>query len=74
MRPAGLLVFTVEQADPAETKMGYRLHPQGRYSHSRSYVEKALEQAGFHTVVCRPEILRLEMKVPVAGLLVTARR
>ncbi len=41
LRPAGWLVFTVEALD-ADAPEPWRLQPNGRYAHARSYVEAAL--------------------------------
>jgi predicted TPR repeat methyltransferase len=73
LRSGGLVVFTVEHAtdDPVQ---GYRLNPHGRYSHGRGYVERTLADAGFESIALEPAHLRREHRVPVDGLVVTARR
>ena len=73
LRPGGLLVFTVEEADAGECLDGYRLNPHGRYSHTRQYIESGLRRAGFETATIDHETLRKEVNEPVAGLVVTAQ-
>lgn len=69
LRPGGQWVFTVE-AHTLES--GFTLQTHGRYSHSRSYVEVELEQAGFESVNLKSVELRRESGDPVAGWLVSA--
>ena len=71
LRPGGVLVFTVEEAEDAEA---FRLNAHGRYSHGRDYVAGALAAAGFASVEIVQAELRFERGRPVGGLLVTARR
>lgn len=73
LHPGGLLVFTVETMSDATADMGYRINPHGRYSHSRTYVTKALRDAGFGTPVIESAILRMESGSPVQGMVVAAR-
>ena len=70
--PGGHLVFTVEQA-PDDAAGGFRLNPHGRYSHAEAYLRRTLAAAGFAEPLIDRVILRQELKVPVAGYLVTAR-
>ena len=72
LRPGGHLVFTVEQA-PDDGSGGFRLNPHGRYSHAEEYLRRTLAAAGFAEPLIDRVILRQELKVPVAGYLVTAR-
>jgi predicted TPR repeat methyltransferase len=65
----GLVVFTVEAHD---ADADYRLNPNGRYSHRRGYVERALRDAGFADARIDPADLRLESGEPVAGWLASA--
>ena len=73
LRTGGLLVFTVETAEN-EADGGYRIQPHGRYSHSRGYVERTLQECGFATCTMEDAVLRMECGAPVDGLLVTARK
>ncbi len=72
LRPAGYLVFTVEQAGD-DVPGGVRLNPHGRYSHAEDYLRRTLAGAGFAEPLIDRVILRQELKVPVAGFLVSAR-
>jgi len=71
LRPGGRLVFTVEgQGDDSD----HRLQPQGRYSHSRAYVLRALAAAGFVACAAEEVELRKEAGKMVHGWLVRAQR
>lgn len=73
LRPAGWLVFTVEEAlDPAPS-VEYRIAPHGRYQHTRQYLERVLDRARLQWYIVRAE-LRMESGVPVAGLVVRAMK
>jgi predicted TPR repeat methyltransferase len=72
LRAPGWFIFSVERADQQEE--GYRLHVGGRYAHRADYVENALNVAGFDEVRMAREALRLQRGVPVAGLIVAARK
>ena len=67
-----MLCFTVEVHEDGMEP--YRLNPHGRYSHHRSYVESALQEAGFDEIGLADVVLRQELAMPVAGSLVSARR
>jgi predicted TPR repeat methyltransferase len=73
LRTNGLLAFTVEHAVDAGAEVRYRLELHGRYSHSRPYVEDLLTAAGLRPAIACAE-LRMESGVPVAGLVVRARK
>ena len=68
LRPRGVFAFTVE-ALPEGTSSPFRLTPQGRYAHSRSYLEEILASTGFSEVECRFIDLRKEDNVNVRGYL-----
>jgi predicted TPR repeat methyltransferase len=74
LRRGGLLVFTVEEVDEAEAPEGHRIRPHGRYTHTRSYVERTLESAGFTGIEMGDAVLRNEGGEQVHGLVVTARK
>jgi predicted TPR repeat methyltransferase len=75
LRPGGRLVFTLEHAREEEAEaIGYRIHPHGRYSHGESYVRRTLVEAGFAIVEIEREQLRRESAVPVAGMVIAARK
>jgi predicted TPR repeat methyltransferase len=72
LKPDGLFGFTLE--DAGDEAPDWRLNPNARYTHARSYVEGALATAGLavHSISC--VILRKEDQKPVAGHLVVARK
>src|SRR5688572_6667937 len=72
LRPGGVLIFTVEEAD-AEHADTYALQPHGRYTHGSVYVERLLAAAGLQPFIGRAE-LRMESGLPVAGLVVRAAK
>ena len=73
LRPGGRLIFTVEELLGAEPAAEYTLSVNGRYRHTRAYLERVLRDAPL-----RPEIvpaeLRLEAGDPVPGLVVRATK
>ena len=73
LRPGGVLVFTLEHAADVGPDVESHLQYHGRYSHARTYVERALAEAGFDAEITDAE-LRMEAGTPVAGLVVRARR
>lgn len=80
LRPGGVLVFTVEEwvgddreSDESGGSAGYRLRPHGRYNHRSGYVDGLLRNAGLQVHIDRSE-LRKEQGLPVAGLVVRARK
>jgi predicted TPR repeat methyltransferase len=73
LRPNGLIVFTLEHAAASEPDVEYRLEHHGRYSHGRRYVEELLVAAGLRTEITHAD-LRMESGVPVAGLVIRARK
>jgi len=75
LRSDGVLVFTVEhEPDEAAAPRGFRLHPHGRYSHTRAHVRDVLAAAELEVVSISVTDLRLERGERVEGLVVTARR
>jgi predicted TPR repeat methyltransferase len=75
LRPGGRLLFTLEHAiNEAEVPAGYRINPHGRYSHTQSYVRKALAATGFEVIDIEKAHLRREGDSYVDGLVVIARR
>src|SRR6185369_332859 len=73
LRPGGHLVYTVEHAVD-EPESGHTLKPHGRYTHAEHYVRRMLADAGLETLDIKRVHLRLEVLVPVDGLLVVARK
>jgi len=75
LRPGGRLLFTLETAiNEDEVSKDYCIHPHGRYSHTESYVRKALTEADLEVVDIQKAHLRREGQSPVDGLVVLARR
>ena len=68
LAPAGWFAFSVE----AGVTEGWALQRQGRYVHSRTYLEDALQAAGLAVRSIRPQAIRLEAGAPVAGFLIVA--
>jgi predicted TPR repeat methyltransferase len=74
LRPGGHFVFTVERAPEVDGSRGHRLNPNGRYSHTDAYVRQVVSGAGLTPVLIAAGFLRVELDVPVPGLVVAARR
>ena len=72
LRPGGQLFFTVEALK--DNVDGVKLHPFGRYSHSRAHLSEALASAGFAPPLIEEDVLRNEAAVPVDGFIVSAKR
>jgi predicted TPR repeat methyltransferase len=70
LRPSGVLVFTVER-DAGES---FRLTDSGRYAHSLTHVQAAVDAAGLQLERVSEGLLRYEYGAAVTGLVVTARR
>ena len=73
LRPNGLFVCTLEHAIGADATFDYRLERHGRYSHSRTYVERLLAGAGLEAQIELAQ-LRMEAGTPVAGLVVRSTK
>jgi len=74
MRPGGLLVFSVEKLSGRKTAPGYAMHAQGRYMHSKIYIENLLNANGFSGLEINEAGIRLELGCDVTGYMVSARR
>ncbi len=69
LRPAGIFVFTVETAvEPAMEQVDYQLKPSGRYGHSRRYLARQLNAAGFALKLNEDVTLRSELCQPMQGI------
>ncbi|MEM6472809.1 MAG: methyltransferase domain-containing protein [Planctomycetota bacterium] len=67
LRPGSMLIFSVEKHAGNMPRCGYTLNPNGRYSHSKEYVEQTLRDAGFTSVECHDAKFREEAGNPVEG-------
>ncbi|EGV30356.1 Methyltransferase type 12 [Thiorhodococcus drewsii AZ1] len=72
LRPGGHLGFSVEALEG--TSDDYRLQPNGRYAHSKTYLERTLLERGFDLRAMDRETLRLEGGTQVMGWVVIAQR
>jgi predicted TPR repeat methyltransferase len=72
LRAGGLFAFTLEHGT-GESGPGFRLEMHGRYTHARAYVERLLVRSGLEPEIVSAD-LRLETGVPVAGLVIRARK
>ena len=74
LRPGGMLSFTVERWKvPSPTGVSGKPHMVGD-THTQSYVESALNDAGFSAIEIAPAVLRVELGVNVHGMVVVAGR
>ena len=74
LRKGGWFLFTVEQQAREDHQKDFRLQPNGRYSHSRQYIESTMATAGFEIQDLDDVFLRQEGDEPVNGLLVAASK
>ena len=75
LRPGGWFIFTLECNDAGSLPVsGHQLHASGRYRHRQEYVEDLLRQVHCPLLQLSMETLREEVRQPVAGMLVIARR
>ena len=72
LRAGGVLVFTLERA-VGDAPEDVRLELHGRYTHAEAYVDRLLRAVGLTPEIAYAE-LRMESGVPVAGLVVRARK
>lgn len=72
LRNNGHLFFTVESHNDSDSlEMGYRINPHGRYSHSKTYLQKVLSDSGFKINSIESAIMRYEGNVPAYGFVVS---
>jgi predicted TPR repeat methyltransferase len=72
LRAGGWVAFTLEAMDADEDRS--ELSSSGRYRHTRRYVERVLDAAGFVDVGIAASALRKEVGKPVNGWVVLARK
>ena len=70
----GRLLFSVEVLCDGDGASDWLLRGQGRYAHTRDYVERCLVGAGLRIGAIRAEVLRQEGGRDVDGLLIVAER
>lgn len=63
LRPAGMFAFSVEVTEAAD----YLLLPTRRYAQSHAYVQRLATAHGLTLLECTPQVIRMEVGVPVAG-------
>lgn len=66
LTPGGLFAFTVQSADGGD----YTLGREQRYSHSRAYIERCAESAGFNVAVLEDVVTRQEAGKNVPGIVI----
>jgi predicted TPR repeat methyltransferase len=71
LQPRGLFGFSLELHDGAEA---VKLRSSLRYAHNREAALAACGEAGFELAAARDTVIRQDRGLPVAGLLVVARR
>jgi predicted TPR repeat methyltransferase len=71
LKPGGLFAFSVEDLGDETFAHGYKLQSHGRYAHNLSYIERTAKEVGLVLSSMKEETLRLELKQPVEGLIVT---
>jgi predicted TPR repeat methyltransferase len=73
LRDGGVLAFSLERSAQGND-LGYRLEDHGRFSHHPDYVRRVLTDARLTVSRIDAETPRNEAGVPVAGLVVVARK
>lgn len=74
LREGGAVLFTLEASSPDKHGQRFTLHPTGRYSHSKSYIEALMPACGFQQLSISQDSTRKEIGKPVPGLVVSARK
>lgn len=67
----GLFVFCVEEAGD---EVDFELRASLRYAHSRRYLRKLAEQAGFELLKLHAQAIREDQRQPIAGLYAVLRK
>ena len=65
LKPGGFMAFTLEASQ--NNGPDFCLNPQGRYAHSRTYIDTVLGETGFKLHSITSQMLRMENKKPVMG-------
>ena len=79
LKLGGIVSFTVEAPKVSKTRggngdRGILLNKNGRFSHSRYYLEDAAEKVGLEFLEWKPEFLRKQGNEDVEGAVVTLQR
>lgn len=74
LQPGGFFIFSVEQHHHQLQGRHYLLQSNGRYSHPKTYVDKALQAAGFFVCQIDDVAPRLESGKEVDGVLIVAQK
>jgi predicted TPR repeat methyltransferase len=74
LQPGGYFIFSVEQHPEVQLDHHYVLQVNGRYSHHKSYVDEALQAAGFYICQIQDIVPRLESGKEVDGALIVAQK
>ncbi len=68
------MIFTVEAVADDAAAEGYPINPHGRYSHTRTYLSRAVVAAGLAELAIEPAVLRSENQKPVDGFVVSCMK
>ena len=74
LKTGGLFIFSLERLPANDSARDYKLLMHGRYAHDRLYIEKTASNAGLELVSISEEVLRMELKLPVDGWVVTLKK
>lgn len=74
LAPGGVLVFTLEEADPQALTSGatYLIQSTGRFAHAQASMEPLLTATGFRTTLMESISIRKEEGKPSPGLVIVA--
>ena len=74
LKPQGYFIFSVEQHSTTVNSNDYYLQRNGRYSHTKAYINTALQLAGFTLCTIENIVPRLEKGKAVSGALIVAQK
>ncbi len=72
LAPGGWFVLSVEERREDAEESGWSLQRQGRYAHSRAYLDEVLRACGFVVRRMDAQVIRMEAGAPVLGYLIVA--
>lgn len=73
LKPEGWFIFTLEKFEADDPAEEFRLNLHGRYSHTETYLRRLLNAAGFRINAIETEVLRMEGREAVPGMVITAQ-